>query len=187
MFLAAALMLVIAKAADFPRVSEPCTSDADCFDEYESCVGTDGLIEGECEHKDVFPADALEYIGGYVVIFILCASNMGGLGGGGAVIPLAMIFFGFGTKQSISLSNASVCVASICRYFVNWPKTHPYKNGTGVLVDYNIASLMLPMIVVGATTGVIINKVLPSVVVAVILTILLLAISYMTVRKLLRI
>ena len=186
MFLAATLMLVIVKAADFPRVSEPCTSDADCFDDYESC-GTDGLTEGKCEHKDVYPANALESIGGYVVIFILCASNMGGLGGGGAVIPLAMIFFGFNTKESISLSNASLCVASICRYFVNWPKTHPYKNGTGVLVDYNIASLMLPMIVVGATTGVMVNKVLPSVVIAVILTILLLAISYMTLRMLLRI
>ena len=110
---------------------------------------------------------------------------MGGLGGGGAIIPIAMVFYGFNTKQAIGLSNASICVASIARYFFNFPKSHPYKNNTGVLVDYNVASLMLPMIVVGATTGVIINKVLPSIVVAVILTILLIAVSCMTSKKLL--
>ena len=61
------------------------------------------------------------------------------------------------------------------------------KNGTGVLVDYNIASLMLPMIVVGATTGVMLNKILPPIVVSVIFTILLVYFNITTLLKLLKI
>ena len=78
-------------------------------------------------------------------------------------------------------------MASICRYLINFNKTHPLKNGTGVLVDYNIASLMLPMIVVGATTGVMLNKILPPIVVSVIFTILLVYFNIMTLLKLLKI
>ena len=52
-----------------------------------------------------------------------------------------------------------------------------------MLVDYNIASLMLPMIVVGATIGVMLNKILPIIVVTIILTLLLLFVTYTTLRK----
>ena len=93
--------------------------------------------------------------------------------------------FGFDTKESIALSNASICVASILRYFVNFNKPHPLKGGKGVLVDYNVASIMLPMIVVGATLGTMFNKMLPSVAIIVILCILVLIVSFTTLRKLL--
>lgn len=78
-------------------------------------------------------------------------------------------------------------MASICRYLINFNKTHPLKNKTGVLVDYNIASLMLPMIVVGATTGVMLNKILPPVIVSVVFTLLMVFFSVTTMRKLLKI
>ena len=78
-------------------------------------------------------------------------------------------------------------MASICRYIFNFNKTHPLKQGQGVLVDYNIASLMLPMIVVGATTGVMLNKILPPIVVAIIFTILLVYFTVKTFLKLLNI
>lgn len=103
------------------------------------------------------------------------------------MIPISMIFFGFDTKQAIGLSNASICVASICRYFFNFNKSHPLKNGNGVLVDYNIASIMLPMIVVGATIGVMFNKMLPSSAIIAILTVLLLLVALTTLRKLIKI
>ena len=73
------------------------------------------------------------------------------------------------------------------RYVINLPKSHPYKEGKGILVDYNIASIVLPMIVTGATIGVMINQILPSIVVAVILTIILTFFSWKTLMKLLKI
>jgi len=46
---------------------------------------------------------------------------------------------------------------------------------------------MLPMIIVGASTGVMVNKMFPSLIIAVALAILLIFISYKTLRKLLQI
>ena len=168
-----------ALCAEYPRMGEACITDADCFTDFEYCK-TD---EGTCEHKDLFGLNGIEIAGIFFTILILALSNSGGLGGGGSMIPIIIIFFGFGTKQAIGLSNASIAISSICRYFFNSKKSHPYKNGKGVLVDYNIASLMLPMIVVGATIGVMLNKILPIIVVTIILTILLLFVSYTTLRK----
>lgn len=53
-----------------------------------------------------------------------------------------------------------------------------------MLVDYNVASLMLPMIIVGASIGVMLNKMFPSVVIAGALTLLLIFVIYKTFRKL---
>lgn len=129
----------------------------------------------------------IEVLGYFMMIFVMFTSNLGGLGGGGAVIPVCMIFFGFDTKQSIALSNATTVISSFVRYLINFKKPHPYKGSHGVIVDYNAASLMLPMITIGATVGQILNKILPSVVIATMLTILLLVVSYTTIKKLCRI
>ena len=61
------------------------------------------------------------------------------------------------------------------------------KHGKGVLVDYNIASMMLPMIVFGASLGVMVNKIVPSVVIVVALFSMLAIMTITTFRKLRRI
>ena len=151
----ATLLAMLAKGADYPKVGKECASNADCFTDYELCDEID--LIGVCEHKEILPLIGMEYAGCVAVVLIIVSSSMGGLGGGGAIIPIAVFFFGFETKQAIALSNASIFVASVYRYLFNFSKSHPLKDGKGVLVDYNTASLMLPMIMVGATLGVIFN------------------------------
>ena len=53
---------------------------------------------GTCKHKDLFPLQPIEITGFALSLFVLLISNVGGLGGGGALIPVAMVFFGFDTK-----------------------------------------------------------------------------------------
>ena len=142
---------------------------------------------GKCEHKEIDPLNKMEIFGCVVTFVGLLTSNMGGLGGGGVIIPVAMVFFGFNTKQAIAQSNASIFVSSVARYLFNFNQSHPYKNGRGILVDYNIASLMLPMITVGASVGSIVNKILPSFMIAILLTVLLIFVGFTTLRKLLKI
>ena len=92
------------KAVDFPRVGETCTIDSDCFDDFEVCKADLEVIKlgeeeiGICEHKEVWPMNTLEWIGNFAVIIVLLTSNCGGLGGGGAVIPVAMLFYGFDSR-----------------------------------------------------------------------------------------
>ena len=52
-----------------------------------------------------------------------------------------------------------------------------------MLVDYNVASLMLPMIILGASIGVMLNKIIPAIVISILLTLLLLVVSIIMLKK----
>ena len=84
-----------------------------------------------------------------MVAVMLCVANMGGIGGGGTVVPISMFFFNFNTKNSICLSNFSIFMSSFIIYIYNSNKCHPLKNGKGIIVDMNLAIIMMPMIISG--------------------------------------
>jgi uncharacterized membrane protein YfcA len=177
----------------------PCATDNDCVETWgEYCSNTSddraviGGEPGECVHKEPFSMLLKEYVGTWVTLILLFASNCGGLGGGGAIVPVSLFFFNFDTRNSIALSNLSICVAAVLRYLICWNKTHPLKTNeegkpSGVLVDYNIATLMLPMIVVGAACGVAINILLPEPLIVLFIVIVLGYVTITTVIKLLKI
>ena len=109
--------------------------------------------------------NVLEYWGYIFVLLWLWLSNMGGIGGGGVVVPISMIFFQHDAKNAIALSNFSIFLSSLIRYIANARKPHPLKKGRGVLVDQNLAILMLPLIISGSTFGVILYIWLPDIVI----------------------
>jgi len=115
-------------------------------------------------------------------LFIILVANSGGLGGGGVVIPISLAFFKFDTRESIALSNVSVFFSSLVRFILILNKKHPLKD-FGVVVDYNIATLMLPSIILGANLGVIFNLLLPEIVICVCFTVILMLLSSATCRK----
>ena len=47
------------------------------------------------------------------------------------------------------------------------------KDGNGVLVDYTMATIMLPAVVVGVIAGAIVNKLFPEILLAITLVLLL--------------
>jgi uncharacterized membrane protein YfcA len=94
--------------------------------------------------------------------FWLCFVNIGGIGGGGSMITVSLAFFSFSQKEAIALSNLSVFTASLIRYLMNSRKPHPLKNGKGLIIDLNMLVVMLPMIVSGASFGVIANVASPN-------------------------
>ena len=102
-------------------------------------------------------------------------------------MPITMIFFGFDAKDAIALSNSSIVTSAIVRYMQNFNKPHPLKNGTGVIVDYTIPTVMLPSIVVGVTLGAIVFKVFPSIYLVGLLLIVMGLLFVTTTKKLLKI
>ena len=81
---------------------------------------------------------------------ILSLVVIGGIPGGGWVVPVSIFFFKFDPKNSIALSNFSVFLSSFIRYLINYKNPHPIKKpGTGIMHDYNIAIIMLPIVVIG--------------------------------------
>ena len=89
-------------------------------------------------------------------------TTSGGTGGGGIIIPAMMALFHFDAPSSIAISNFSILVSGVVRIVLNCNQSHPLKHGTGTITDYNIASLMLPGIIFGASIGAVVNLALPG-------------------------
>jgi uncharacterized membrane protein YfcA len=114
-----------------------------------------------------------EFWGMVMVFAVLWVANMGGIGGGGMLVPVCMIFFRFNATNAIPLSNFSIFLSSVQRCLLNSKKSHPLKNGTGLLVDYNLAIVMLPAIISGVSVGGIIHRLLPALIINVFYIVLL--------------
>lgn len=87
---------------------------------------------------------------------------MAGVGGGGIVIPFCMTFFGFTTKGAIALSGFTILSCSVTRYVFSFNEKHPEKDA--VIIDYGLATIMLPIVMMGSMTGVLVNIMFPSLV-----------------------
>lgn len=70
-----------------------------------------------------------------LVVFI---TNVGGVGGGGIIMPVVMAFFKLDSKNAVALSNLSISIASTIRFILNANRPHPLKNGKGLLIDLNL-------------------------------------------------
>ena len=168
------LLLLGLTSAFHSRRGDTCTIDSDCLSGgWEYCTDA-----GKCEHKDIFPMKELELWGMMVVFGALILANMGGVGGGGMVVPIAILFFKLDAKNAIALSNFSIFLSSAIRYILNAPLPHPLKNGTGILVDLNLAVIMLPLIISGVSFGVMLNMIMPDIIIVIAFVGLLMYLGY---------
>ncbi len=119
---------------------------------------------------------ASEFTGIFVLSALIGMANVGGVGGGGMTVPLVSICWGFQTKNSIAISGTTIFLGAVVRYFYTLNKKHPEKKAT--LIDFGIVIVMLPLVIVGSATGVLVNLRLPPVLLSACLTVLLLFLTY---------
>jgi len=103
-----------------------------------------------------------EFINAFVVLAAISFTSLGGTSGGGIIIPIALGLYRFDIKHAVALSNFSSPVSGATRQFSSLGQSHPLKNGTGILCDYGLISMMLPGAVIGASLGAIVNLILPG-------------------------
>ena len=108
----------------------------------------------------MFPLLGVEFMGLTLLIIISSISTVGGIGGGGLVIPFCMTFLGFSTKHAIALSSFTILTCSIVRFLFFKNHKHPEKDS--VLIDYDLASIMLPIIMMGSMVGTLASITLPN-------------------------
>ena len=104
-----------------PLIRQTCGDNAQCLEDgWEYCDKEEaGSGKGVCKHKSVFPMKGLEFWGYFGVIAILVITNVAGIGGGGTVVPVLMIFMRFDAKNAIALSNFSIFLSSLMRWIIN--------------------------------------------------------------------
>lgn len=89
----------------------------------------------------------------------MALSTIAGIGGGGVVTPMLMSFFYFGTKKAIAISGFSILASALVKFAISLQTKHPKKDC--VLIDYGLATVMLPTVLMGSLTGVLVNVMLP--------------------------
>jgi uncharacterized membrane protein YfcA len=100
-------------------------------------------------------------------------------------VPIVMICWGFSTKESVAISGATIFVGSVVRFFYSIDRKHPEKKATSI--DYGIVIVMLPLVLVGAFTGVLVNIILPPIILSTILTLLLIYLTFTSLQSAIRI
>ena len=118
------------------------------------------------EHKPFWPLEPIEYLATLFLILIIVLTNAAGVGGGGAVLPI-LLMYSFNVNVSVALCNTIIFIGSITRFIFEFNQSHPEKKAK--VVDYNIAILMLPSVMIGSFLGVQLNMITPQAVIMVLL------------------
>ncbi|KAM7255224.1 hypothetical protein ACFE04_020465 [Oxalis oulophora] len=101
--------------------------------------------------------------------------TVGGVGGGGIFVPMLTLIVGFDTKSAAALSKCMIMGASASSVWYNLRVTHPTKEVP--IIDYDLALLFQPMLMLGITVGVTLSVVFPYWLITVLIIILFLGTS----------
>jgi len=131
-------------------------------------------------HKDLLPMDSMDCVTLVLSMVGLVIAAGGGIGGGGILVPLFMIFLRFRPKHAIALSNLTILGGSISNTFFNVQKRRP--DGRSI-IDWDIIVMMEPSTIAGAVLGSFASKYLPDFVLTVSLCIVLALLAWRTLEK----
>lgn len=111
----------------------------------------------------------------------MCVANVAGIGGGGIAIPMAIYFFDLNFKKAIAVSSFAIMVCTIGRFIFNFTEKHPEKHSTSI--DYNMATVMMPLNLIGSLIGAYIFQTFPELYIMLILTVLLAILTFESTKK----
>lgn len=113
---------------------------------------------------------------GSIVGFLGAAfGTVGGVGGGGIFVPMLTLIIGFDAKSSTALSKCMITGASIATVYYNIKRRHPTLELP--VIDYDLAVLIQPMLVLGISIGVGLNVLFAYWMITILLIVLFLTIS----------
>ncbi|KAK4375434.1 hypothetical protein RND71_006111 [Anisodus tanguticus] len=92
-------------------------------------------------------------LGGEFGFFAAALGSVGGVGGGGIFVPMLTLVIGFDPKTSTAISKCMVTAGATDYY--NIKQRHPTMDMP--VIDYNLALLFQPMLLLGISMGVVLN------------------------------
>lgn len=137
------------------------------------------------DHSDfhkAFVFDARNIVALALAFVVSALALAAGVGGGAFFVPLFNVVVGFSLKAAGSTSQAAIFGGSIASTFVNARQPcpgHPSK----CLIDFELALIVTPMLLVGVDLGVLVNTLLPDWLMALGLVLLLSYMSWRTSSK----
>ncbi|KAH6762259.1 Sulfite exporter TauE/SafE family protein [Perilla frutescens var. hirtella] len=101
--------------------------------------------------------------------------TVGGVGGGGIFVPMLTLIVGFDTKSAAAISKCMIMGAATSSVWYNLRVPHPCREVP--IIDYDLALLFQPMLMLGITIGVALSVVFPYWLITVLIIILFLGTS----------
>ncbi|KAL6988306.1 hypothetical protein U1Q18_014056 [Sarracenia purpurea var. burkii] len=101
--------------------------------------------------------------------------TVGGVGGGGIFVPMLTLIVGFDTKSAAALSKCMIMGASASSVWYNLRVPHPCREVP--ILDYDLALLFQPMLMLGITIGVSLSVVFPYWLITILIIILFMGTS----------
>ncbi|WCJ40766.1 Sulfite exporter TauE/SafE family protein [Euphorbia peplus] len=98
-----------------------------------------------------------------------------GIGGGGIFVPMLKLIIGFDAKSAIAVSKCMVTGSAASTVYYNLNQRHPTLNMP--LIDYDLALLFQPMLVLGVSIGVTFNVIFSEWMITVLLIIIFIFMS----------
>ncbi|KAI3866038.1 hypothetical protein MKX03_024737 [Papaver bracteatum] len=119
---------------------------------------------------------------GSVIAFIASAfGSVGGVGGGGIYVPMLILVIGFDAKSSVPISKCMIMGTAASTVYCNLKRRHPTLEIP--VIDYNLAVLIQPMLMLGISIGVGLGGILADWMVTVLLIVLFSGTSVMMLLK----
>lgn len=165
------LWIIIFSCSQF---ANGCSDDSDCS-RLNFCR------DDECVHKDLMPVDILEYLGSGLVIVLAGLSNAGGIGGGAIMMPILILLFGFVPHYAIPLSQVIIFGGSLIAIVMKLSSRHPTRDRP--LIFYELIFLTISPLLLGISTGVILNQIFPNWLIELLLTFVLCYMTLNTTKK----
>ncbi|XXG47973.1 hypothetical protein AAC387_Pa02g2529 [Persea americana] len=129
-------------------------------------------------YEHVWPAMKFGWkiiVGTIVGFFGAAFGSVGGVGGGGIFVPMLTLIIGFDAKSSTALSKCMIMGAAGSTVYYNLKLRHPTLEMP--IIDYDLAMLFQPMLMLGISIGVAFNVIFADWMVTVLLIILFLGTS----------
>ncbi|KAJ9179195.1 hypothetical protein P3X46_011010 [Hevea brasiliensis] len=134
--------------------------------------------KGHSDYKQVWPKMKFGWkiVVGAIIGFLGAAfGTAGGVGGGGIFVPMLTLIIGFDAKSSIAISKCMITGAAAATVYYNLNQRHPTLEMP--VIDYDLALLFQPMLVLGVSIGVTFNVIFPNWMITILLIIIFLFIS----------
>lgn len=146
------------------------------------CMQLWDCVDKTCIHKDLFPDWRTLDIIGMVLILIACVlANVAGIGGGSVFMPILLIIFQYNTNDAVPMSSCVTCGVQLCRLIISYWERHPKANRPAI--DYALAGVFTPSIVLGTSFGVLLNQVISNVVCLILIIVVMFVNIYSTMGK----
>lgn len=133
---------------------------------------------GKSSYQHVWPDMEFGWriiVGSIIGFFGAALGSVGGVGGGGIFVPMLTLIIGFDPKSSTAISKCMIMGAAGSTVYYNLRLRHPTLDMP--IIDYDLALLFQPMLMLGISIGVAFNVMFADWMVTILLIILFIATS----------